>query len=366
MIRSFANLAVVPTPPPTYGCLKPTTTSTLNNFRITGGAHDLTYSYVKFTGDVTGVGSHATTGMLISASYPGDIHDITFDHCVFASDTYAGGQSNAFHAIFTQNVIYNITFSNCWFEPYSRFGFEWNGRGGWSHDITIDHCTFEGGLGEVLSFDMSPNNATPNSPYGVNVAGVVRGVEGLHITNNLIEGTGTPNVGGFTYPLTSATSGRMGLEFGCVYPYSANNAVGRSEFSGNKVGRCYSAWYQTNYSGASYMTFEDNVFDDTYNPHGCTVRASTAFSGVSASHCAFTGNTYVLGNHSTVFVSGYSGTANSYSGEDWTKSGSITASFPFTSSTYEACHFHAGNSATIATGSTRDAACVGFTGGTLV
>lgn len=353
-----------------YGCAKPTTTSTLTNFGISGSLHDVTYSYVTFTGNAgSGYGSKTTTGMKLSS---GSIYNIVYDHCVFATSTGSGGQANAFHAICSGGVIYNVTFTNCWFEPYSRFGVELNGRGGWMHDFTFDHCTFEAGLGEALSVDMSFGNYTPgtgDTPYGVTVGGVVRGFEGLSVTNCLFEGTGVPSVSDYTNPLGTETSGRMGLEFGCVYPYASDNAVGRSEFSRNKVGRCYSAWYQTNYSGASYMTFTDNVFDDSYNDHACPSLAGTAISGQSVSHCTFTGNTYRLGtSHSTIFVSGYDGTANAYSGDRWYSDRSaLTANFAFTDSTYEDCDFYLPSSVTLASGSTYDAACYfknGHTGGT--
>ncbi len=388
MIRSLADLTVVTEypPAPVYGCEKPEisegaashvgsvySNGYLNDFGIAGSnaasaCHDLTFSYVRFTGYAgTGYGGPTTTGMKITGPDQNDIHDITFDHCIFATCSGASAQANAFHAICSYGRIYNIAFENCWFEPYSRIGVEVNGRGGWWHDFSFDHCTFEGGLGEILSFDMFPTVDGSGSVYGVTIDGIVRGVEGLSVTNCLLEGNGAPEVSGYTMPLSgSPGSWRMGMEFGCVYPYASDNTVGRSTFSNNKVGRCYSAWYQTNYSGASYMTFENNVFDDSYNPHGCTVRAGTAISGVSASHCTFTGNDYILGNHSTVFVGGYSGTANTYSGERWTKSGTISASFPFTNSSYEDCHFTAGNLATITESSTRDVDCIGYTGGTLV
>ena len=327
-----------------YGCVKPTTTSTLDNFRIEGGTHDVTYSRVRFTGDVTGVGSHSTTGIRVSSSHPGDVYNITFDRCVFETDDYEGGSSNAFHAILTQNVVHHIVFDHCWFEPASRICFEFNGRGGWWHDVLLDHCTFEASCGQQFSCDMSPGDYTPTSPYGVNVDGVVRGVEGLRITNCLFEGTGA-TVAGF-----EPGSYKMGLEFGCVYPYASDESIGRSVFLNNKVGRCLSAWLNFSYKakGQRYMTFQNNLFDYAYNPHGSAASNDAPWSsGANLNYCSFIGNKWVLGtanNQPWDFVASGSpaGGHNTFVDEHWTKpSGTIggACAMPFTDSTYTRCRF---------------------------
>lgn len=365
MIRGLASMTLTEGSP-VYGCTRPTPPATplscsetetnetfengtITDLRLRGGAHDLTFKNVCFANDVLSSTVLMTVG---PTSYDANIYNISFENCVF--ETHAG-QGDNFHMLnysTSGKVVYNLTFSYCWFEPNSRMSLEMNGRGGWWHDVTIDHCTFEGGLGEIISADMFPTGDGSGSVYGVTVGGVVRGVESLVVTNNLIYGTGTPSVNGYTQPApegSSFYSWRKGIELGCVYPYASNNTVGRSTFSSNKVGRCLDSFYQTNYSGASYMTFANNVFDHTYYPHGCPDRvddlgasAHAAFAGISASNFAFTGNEYTLGSpHNALFVTGYSGTDNAYSGERYTTSrGSISANFNvITNSTFEDCDF---------------------------
>ena len=69
------------------------------------------------------------------------------------------------------------------------------------------------------------------APYGVTVGGVVRGVEGLHITGNDFRGTGV-TVNGFAPKWDVRLRVRLRL------PYAQDKSIGRSEFSGNRVGRC--------------------------------------------------------------------------------------------------------------------------------
>lgn len=355
-----------------YGCTKPKTTSTIVDLRINGGVHDVTYSNVRFEAN----DNTSTVLMRITSGTDADIYNVTFDHCVFATMTPLR-QGDNFHMLnysLTGKVIHHITFTNCWFEPSSRMALELNGRGGWWHDVTIDHCTFEGGLGEVISADMSPGNYTPTAPWGVSVSGTVRGVEGLVVTNNLIEGTGAPSVNGYTQPDPSKFYGwRKAVELGCVYPYAEDDAIGRSIFAHNKVGRCLDASYQTNYSGASYVSFTDNVFDHSYNPHDCPEASGRYFpivGGVSASHFTFARNEYRLGApHSSIYVAGYSGTTNSYSGDRWYSSrASIDANLDvITNSTYADCDFWLPSTVKLGSGCTYDSACYfhsGRSGGT--
>lgn len=363
---------------PEYGCDKPVTTSTLENFAIYGGqgseSHDMTFSRVRFVGDVTGVGSHATTGMLVSDSHPGEIHDIVYDRCVFATDLYPSAPSNAFHMILGSGRIYNILFRDCWFEPYSRLGIELNGRGGWWHDFIFERCTVEAGLGEMFSCDMSPDLNMSSPPHGATVDGVVRGVEGLHVRNCLLEGTGRPSVNGFTEPRPGyPTSWRKGLELASIYPYAKDNTVGRSEFIGNKVGKCYSSWMQTNYGGAAWMTFRDNLWDGTYNPHGCPGKQTRLFDGVSANHCTFEDNVYILPAHALSSVYGDLTETNSRDNvcrrERWSKpSGSLaSAAFPYgLGSVYEDCDYDLPRAIAFsaqATGSGNRFNAYGYTGG---
>jgi hypothetical protein len=326
------------TPTPTYGCTKPVTTSVLRNFAVAPGTHDVTYSYVRFegyTGPGTPAGAGSTACVRMQTAAPGtSIYNVTFDHCVFATPP-AGVTSNGVHIwSYRGSTVYNITFRDCWFEPQSRMGIEINGRGGWWHDVTIDHCTFEPLCGEILSFDMSPDGGDPSPPYGINVGGVVRGVEGLQVTNNDLRGTGV-TVGGI------APRYKMGIELGCVYPYGS---VGASQFSNNKVGRCASSWLNCDYSPASGMTFANNLFDWSYNPGRIAGSHDGPISG-ALNGCEFSHSTWVLGttlNEPYKLVSG-GGDGNAFSGEDWTKpSGSIGggAGMPFTNSTYASCHFH--------------------------
>ncbi len=324
--------------------MKPVTTSTSNNTKIYGGTHDVTYSHVNFTG-VSGSSesSYAVLYMGSSNSHPGDIYNITFDHCVFSTipDGYFGNGVHFWNTNTNGSVVYNITFRYCWFEPQPRMAFEWNGRGGWWHDVTIDHCTFEAGGGQMLSFDMSPVSGDPVAPWGVKVGGVVRGVEGLHITNNDFRGTGV-TVNGFAPRYT------MGFEFGCVYPYAKDPSIGRSEFTGNRVARCASAWFQCNRNGARGMTFADNLFDYGYNPGGIAGSSSAVWAGTSINDCTFINNTYVLdgsgleGRPWDLLPDGLAGSGNTFSGEHWTKPAGrmADAKFPFTNSTYTDCHFH--------------------------
>jgi hypothetical protein len=254
----------------------------------------------------------------------------------------AGIEGNGVHMwnLNANDEVYDITFRDCWFEPQPRMQIEMNGRGGWWHDVTIDHCTFEPSGSQMLSFDMSPGDYTPTSPYGVRVGGVVRGVEGLRITNNDLRGTGKV-VNGFT-----PTQWLMGIELGCVYPYAADTSVGRSEFSGNRVGRCASAWLNCDYTATEYMTFADNRFDWTYNPAGVSAHKDPPFgTGARIQNCTFAGNTWVLGkadNQPWSVCGARGGSGNTFIDEDWTKpSGSVsTCAMPFTDSTYTDCHFH--------------------------
>jgi hypothetical protein len=327
-----------------YGCAKPVTTSTVRNLSIRGGKHDVTYSHVRFEGRTGSSPSSWTVVRIgVGSSSAGSISNITFDHCVFAT-LPRGVFGNAVHMWSTSTTgktIRNITFKHCWFEPQPRMVIEMNGRGGWWHDVTIDHCTFEAGGGQMLSFDMSPVSGDPVAPWGVKVDGVVRGVEGLHITNNDFRGTGV-TVNGFTPRYT------MGFEFGCVYPYAKDPSIGRSEFTGNRVARCASAWFQCNRNGARGMTFADNLFDYGYNPGGIPGSSSAVWAGTSINDCTFVNNTYVLdgsgleGRPWDLLSDGLAGRGNTFAWEDWTKPAGRMASseFPFTNATYTDCHFH--------------------------
>jgi len=267
-------------------------------------------------------------------------YNITFDHCVFAT-LPSGVNGNAFH-MWNYNAsspIHHITFKECWFEPQPRMVIELNGRGGWWHDVVIDHCTFEPGGGQMISADMSPDGNDPSSPHGINIGGVVRGVEGLVVTNNDFQGTGV-TVNGI------APVYKTGFEFGCVYPYAPDTSVGRSCFTGNRVARCASAWFNCDYSGATYMTFADNVFDWSYNPAGIAGSHDAAFTGSDMSHCTFTNNTWVLGTLLNepwhLLGDQLEGSNLTFVRESWSKpSGNMSlASFPFTHSSYTDCRFH--------------------------
>jgi hypothetical protein len=301
----------------------------------------VTYSQVRFEGYTGSASADWTVVGMASIGSAASISNITFERCVFAT-LPAGVFGDAFHMWNTSTVgstISNITFRDCWFEPQPRMAIEMNGRGGWWHDVTIDHCTFEAGGGQMLSFDMSPVSGDPVAPWGVKVDGVVRGVEGLHITNNDFRGTGV-TVNGFTPRYT------MGFEFGCVYPYAKDPSIGRSEFTGNRVARCASAWFQCNRNGARGMTFADNLFDYGYNPGGIPAHENAAWSGTFINGCTFRDNTYVLSTGDDqpgdLVVSALAGSGNTFSGEHWTKPAGrmADAKFPFTNSTYTDCHFH--------------------------
>lgn len=376
---------IIISPQPTYGCgEKPSTDETLYDTRIGGASdtHDVTYTLKRFEGcGWTGDDSSfdATVCLLIrDSSYNSNIYNITFDRCVFATCD-SSVISNAVHMLnlsTTGKTIYNITFSYCWFEPWSRFGLEWNGRAGWWHDLTIDHCTFEHGGGGALSFDMSPIDGDPQSPWGITVGGVVRGVEGLHVTHNLIGGSGAV-VNGFT-PTTLLT----GLELSCIYPYCPDHTVAspntytpdndqlaatRSEFSNNRIGRNKGSWLQFNRNGSYYLTFANNHFDNTYNPGEITEQAEY-FANTSAhcNHCDFSDNHYTLGENNArpgyIYVSA-DGSDNTFLREHWVKdTGTMTsATFPFTDSSFTDCIFDFPVSVTLASSST-DSGCT-FTSG---
>ena len=189
----------------------------------------------------------------------------------------------------------------------------------------------------------------------------MRGVEGLHITNNDLRGTGVTVDG-------VAPEWLIGIEFGCVYPYASDNTVGRSSFTGNRIARCPAQWAQWNYSGASYMTISDNIFDWDYNPAGLsdpsTLYHGTRFGGASISDSTFSGNTYVLDhsgqdNHPWHLMEDFAGDGNTFTDEHWTKSaGSIAlVNFPFTDSVYTGCHFHFPTIVTFGWGRRVAAAC---------
>ena len=138
----------------------------------------------------------------------------------------------------------------------------------------------------------------------------------------------------------------MGIELGCVYPYAADTSVGRSEFSGNRVGRCASAWLNFSHAGARGMTFADNRFDWYYNPGGVAGRPRDwAWSGRTLSDCRFINNTYVLpdGRDRPWELMGVDkGSNDTFSGETWKKaSGTMGGGFnlDFTDSTYTDCRF---------------------------
>lgn len=340
-----------PLPEPTYGCRKPTTTSTLTNHIIYGGTHDVVYSGVRFEGNANVSGKETVAMWLGRSGTPdADIYNVVFEDCVFATCSYASsGPANAFHmwnTSTTGKTIHDVTFTRCWFEPQTRMQVELNGRGGWWHDFTFQDCTFEGSCAQQFSCDMAPTNATPTSPYGVTVGGVVRGVEGLLIDGCLFEGSGATVEG------IEPSSWLMGLEFGCVYPYASDTDVGRSVFSNNKVGRCGSSWLNFSYTtkGCHYMTFQDNVFDFSYNDHGADAHNSSPWSSAAnLNYCTFDGNTWTLGtanNQPYYMVSGGTtaqGGHDTFVGETWTKpSGTIGSwvDFPFTDSDYTDCVFH--------------------------
>ena len=349
-----------------FGCRKPITTSVLTNFVVGPSTHDVTYSYVRFEG-YTVWGAGACVTMRTAPSTPGtSIYNITFDHCVFAQSP-AGVASNAVHIFsYPGSTIYNITFRNCWFEPQSRMGIECNGFGGWWHDITVDHCTFEPSGSQMLSFSMG-HDAGSEPPWGVEVEGVWRGVESLHITNNDLRGTGV-TVGGVD-PVWE-----MGVELAAVYPYSPDPSVGRSEFSNNRVGRCASSWLNCDYTPTTGVTFANNLFDFSYNPGGITGSVDAPING-SLNDCVFTGNTWVLGtanNYPWALTSspqsGGFGTNNVFTSEDWIKPGGTMnlANMPWADSEYYDCHFHLPRSVTFPASAT-GTGCVfdsGHSGGT--
>ena len=81
---------------------------------------------------------------------------------------------------------------------------------------------------------------------------------------------------------------------------------------------------------------------------------------MSNSHSTFSGNEYHLGNpHSTVYVSGYSGSDNTYSDDRWyTTRPSMTADLSdITDSTYEDCDFYLPNVVTLGSDCTYDGDC---------
>jgi hypothetical protein len=324
-----------------HGCVKPVTTRTVRNLYIRGGTHDVTYSQVRFEGYTGSESADWTCVGMAAIGSAGSISNITFERCVFAT-VPAGVFGNAFHMWNTSTVgstISNITFRDCWFEPQPRMQIEMNGFGGWWHDVTIDHCTFEPGGGEMVSVSMSPVDGAIPAPYGVTVGGVVRGVEGLRITGNDFRGTGV-TVNGF------APKWEFGFEFACVFPYARDKSIGRSEFSGNRVGRCGTAWYNFSYGGARGMTFADNVFDWNYNPAGTAGTPTDWFwSGTTLSDCRFTNNTYILpaGDNKPWQLMGITtGNNNTFSAERWTKpSGTMGGgcNFDFADSTYTDCDF---------------------------
>jgi hypothetical protein len=360
-------------PPETYGCVKPAEEllTEVEDFRIEGGTHDQTYSYKRFTGQGTSSSGGATVAIVSSAAYPGDIYNITFDHCVFSTPE---GNGNCLHAwaLNVGDVIYNITFDHCWFEPAPRMALESNGRGGWLHDWTVNHCMFEHGGGQMLSFDMSPGNYDPVAPWGPEIGGVVRGWEGLEITNNDFQGTGVI-VNGYS------PSYVMGLEFGCVFPFASDLDVGRSVFSGNRIGRCQSAWMQCNRSGAAYMTFADNLWDQAYNAGGIASDGPQygVIAGTFYDHCVWSDNVYNLGavtlRPQELYVqSSVTGADNELLREHWTKAGGTMANpvhGTFEDSYYEDCEYHIPRSFAFNTGCTYNSGCVfdsGHTGGTEV
>ncbi len=237
------------------------------------------------------------------------------------------------------STISNITFRDCWFEPQPRMVIEMNGRGGWWHDVTIDHCTFEAGGGQMLSFDMSPVDSDPVAPWGINVGGVVRGVEGLHITDNDFRGTGV-TVNGFAPRYT------MGLEFGCVYPYAKDASIGRSRVH-RQPGRALRLGLvpvqpqrrpghdlrrqplrlglQPRAASPSRLRRLGRHLHQRLQRSRTTPTSwarATACRGASRPPCAGSGNTFA--------------------GEHWTKPAGKMADcvLPFTNSTYTDCHFH--------------------------
>ena len=337
----------------TYGCSKPQTTSTLTNYAVPYGTHDATYSQVRFEGN-TGedAGSWAVLRLMLMGAPGVDTYNITFDRCVFATCP-AGIEGNGVHGwnfASDGSTIHHITFDHCWFEPQPRMQLEMNGRGGWFHDLTAHRCTFEPSNGQLFSVDMSATGGDPASPYGISVDGVVRGVEGVTLTENDFQGTGAV-VNGFDNWTARA------IELRCVRPSSIDGSGG-TVMRGNRVGRCRSGWFNLNASSGTYgLTVENNLFDTAYNPAGlayAVTHDSPWAGGVSDS--TFSDNVYVLGsggNEPWDFMPSaqVSGDGNTFAREHWTKPGGGiggVCEMPFTDSTYTGCHFHLPKAVTFA------------------
>jgi hypothetical protein len=330
-----------PTPTPTaaawdgsYGCRKPATTSTISNLRLTAGAHDLVYDHVRFTG-YSGHGEGDWSTVAISAS-GGAVHDVTFRDCVFSTPPVAG---NTFHMwAFSGGTIYNIRFENCYFEHAPRMAIEMNGRAGWWHDVWIEGCTLEACGGELISADMSPVNDDPTSPYGASVNGVVRGVEGLHIVGNDLQGTGWGPAARYT----------QALELVNLRPYSGQ---GYSEVVGNRVGRA-ACWFNDSYDGNVGLLIADNLFDETYDPSGSAETPHEPFQG-DMSKATIRNNTFIMTGFKGLHW-GASGSGNRFTGNVFRSSTSLTynAAMPWASTEYTNNRFELPSSIAFASGAT--------------
>jgi len=337
------------------GCTKPTIAETALTFTtassvtysdgviddcdFTEGQHDITFDHVKFTGySGTNEGSWAVVRAL-----SGGVYNIAFESCIFAT-LPEGVRGNAVH-FWTWDAddnFYNITFHNCWFEPQPRMQIELNGFGGWWHDVTIDHCTFEPCGGEILSLCVTNDDGETSAPYAPTVDGVVRGVENVVVTNNDLQGSGA-TVNGF------APVYLQGIELASVWKNTVTG-LGASTISRNKIGRCGSYWLNGASGGFRDMTFEDNVFDYTYNEADAGTRATQTFiqSNIACADNTFRNNTWVATDVVAAwytlfyFVPGCDLSGNTFEGEDWTHGdGTLsTADWEFTDSDYTNCHFH--------------------------
>lgn len=337
----------------TYGCEKPTTTKTLNNHVISAGTHDVTYSYVRFTGySGSRADDQAVVQMNMWSGAP--IYNITFDHCVFETMP-APGIGNAFHS-WNNNVnddvgLHHITFSHCWFEPQPRMHIEMNCFGGWQHHVTIDHCTFEPCVGEALSLcvvneSFLTNGGKFEDPWVPSINGVYRGFEDLAITNNDIRGTGIPDA---NFPDRTITEHWFqGVELAGVWDWRSEGK-GASTFANNRIGRCRGVWLNCAAGGVKGMTFENNVFDDSYNLSGTdNYGAAILACGTYLEGCTFRDNTWILCNEvgkpdQMFYNEGIARTNLTFIREHYVKTaGSFHYGGPwwyFTDSTYTDCHF---------------------------
>ena len=214
---------------------------------------------------------------------------------------------------------------------------EMNGRGGWYHDITIDHCTFEPCGGEILSFDITPRAAS-GSTVGATVGGAVRVVEGLHITNNDFQGTGV-SMYGFTPQYG------MGFEFGNVHPLPR---IPRS------AGRTSPATGSAAVLGVGPVEPQRCQLHDLRGQRlrlglqpRRRLRRTATLPGAAPTSTTPSSRTTLTSSLGVTTCSGDPAirdrSGNTFSSEDWTKGAGRMGGlhdFPFANSTYADCHFH--------------------------